>query len=89
MRLTLQDVLAYVEGRGLTPIEIDGIPDGFAYKYPDVTIGGVTHEGLLIAYIPLSEFKMVSATTQQQLLELYNNEHVENNLKRPRSTFKG
>jgi len=41
--------------KGYEPIQVDGIPEGFSFKKPDIDIGGKVHVGELIAFIPLAE----------------------------------
>lgn len=53
MKLTIADVRKIAEDTGLEPIQIDGIPEGFSYKRPDVTIGKEVHKGTYLAFIPL------------------------------------
>lgn len=54
------------------PIQIDGIPEGFSFKKPDITIGGKEHKGFYIAYLPLSEHETVVAMNVHDLLKVYN-----------------
>ncbi len=72
MRITHADVDRWAKARGLESVQIDGIPEGFSFIKPDITIGGVEHKGEYVAYIPLSDWKSVYAQTKDQLLELYN-----------------
>lgn len=51
-KTTLHAVTQYATERGLEPIQLDYIPDGFAYKSPDITIGAKTHKGEYIAFSP-------------------------------------
>ena len=76
MKTTRVNVEEFATSKGFEPIEVDGIPDGFAWKMPDITIGGKEHIGAYVAFIPLSEWdsssgKVVSDTVET-LLELYN-----------------
>jgi len=76
MKITRQDVEKYVAGRPMSEVQVDGIPDGFAFKYADVNIGGKEVLGSLIAYVPLSNWKAVFAQggDYKKLVELYNKE---------------
>ncbi len=55
----------------LTPIQIDGIPEGFSFKVDDVTIGGKLHKGQYVAYIPRTE-EICWAYDIEKLLKQYN-----------------
>ncbi len=55
MKWTRANVEAYARKKGLTQIQVDGIPEGFIWKESDVTIGEVEHKGRTITFIPLSE----------------------------------
>ena len=54
------------------PIQVDGIPEGFSFKKPDITIGDKEHKGFYIAYLPLSENETVVAMNLHDLLKAYN-----------------
>ena len=71
MKNTLYNVQEYAKKAGLTPIQIDGIPEGFSYKLPSITISGVAHEGNYIAFIPLKEDEDVTDKTVEGLLDKY------------------
>lgn len=58
------------------PIQVDGIPEGFSFKKPDVTIGGKEHKGFYIAYLPLSEGETVVAMNVHDLLKEYNRKQL-------------
>lgn len=57
---------------GYEPIQVDGIPEGFSFKKPDITIGGKEHKGFYIAYLPLSNNETVVAMNIHDLLKHYN-----------------
>lgn len=72
MKTTLQSVIREATARGLESVAVDGIPDGFAWRRPDVTIGGTHYEGNYIAYVPLSNpTREVFAPIPELLVELY------------------
>lgn len=66
-------VAEYAIENGLTLVQIDGIPEGFSFKKPDVTIGNMKHEGKYIAFLPLSYGVSVEANSEESLLEAYRN----------------
>ena len=72
MRITHADVAKWAKERGLESVQIDGIPEGFSFIKPHITIGGVEHKGEYVAYIPLSDWKAVYAQTKAELVEKYN-----------------
>ncbi len=56
MKITRTNVEEYAKKRGLELIQQDGIPEGFSWKEPDLTIGGKTHQGRIIKFKPLAEW---------------------------------
>lgn len=56
MKITRANVQSYAEANGLEPIQIDGIPEGFSWKEPDITIAGNTYQGKIIEFKPLAEW---------------------------------
>ncbi len=56
--------------RGANPVQIDGIPEGFSFKFPDLIIGKVLREGKYRAFVPLTDV-VLSADTIEQLQDLY------------------
>jgi len=71
MKATRATVEEYANSKGLEPVQIDSIPEGFSFKEPDITIAGVEHKGQYIAFFPLSEWSSVKAETIEQLLQGY------------------
>lgn len=71
MKITHANVQAWAKERGLEPVQIDGIPEGFSFKEPDITIGDEDHIGGYVAYVPLSEWVAVYAPTTNELLTKY------------------
>lgn len=55
MRWTRANVAEIAKSKGYEPLQEDGIPEGFSWKEPDVTIGEVTHKGRIIRFKPLTE----------------------------------
>lgn len=72
MKITRANVEEWAKDRGLTPVQIDGIPEGFSFKEPNITIGGKEHEGKYVCYVPLSEWNAIYADTKEELLNKYN-----------------
>ena len=56
MRITRANVDQYAKEKGLEPIQIDGIPEGFSFIEPDIQINGVLHKGRIIKFKPLEEW---------------------------------
>lgn len=56
MKITRANVEKYAKEKGLEPIQIDGIPEGFSWKAPDVTINGIEHKGKIIKFKPLGDW---------------------------------
>lgn len=52
--VTRASVEEYAKTKGLEPIQIDGIPEGFSFREPDVTIGKVEHKGRITKFKPLA-----------------------------------
>lgn len=58
MKVTRAWVAEKVAGKGYEPLQIDGIPEGFAFHATqDRLIGGVRDLGHLVAYIPLKFYE--------------------------------
>ena len=55
MKWTRANVEEYAKRKGLEPLQRDGIPDGFIWREPDVTIGGTEHKGRTVIFKPLTE----------------------------------
>lgn len=72
MKATRANVELWAKERGLESVQIDGIPEGFSFKESAVTIGDQEHKGRYIAYVPMSNWKIVYSPTAQQLLRDYN-----------------
>lgn len=56
MIITRTNVEQYANYRGLDLIEEDGIPLGFVWKEPDITIGNREVKGRIIRFKPLGEW---------------------------------
>ncbi len=75
MNMTRANVEEHAKAKGYEPVQIDGIPEGFSFRKPDVNIGGVSHIGQFIAFIPLADWdndSTVLASTPNDLLNAYN-----------------
>ena len=57
--------------KGLEPVQVDGIPEGFSWKQPDVTVGDVLHVGKYVVYGPLG-LDVVECRKQQDMVNIYN-----------------
>lgn len=75
MKITRANVEKYAEEKGLEPIQIDGMPEGFSFIEPDITIGEITHSGRLLAFVPNCEWASgaIMAENIKDLLDVYNN----------------
>lgn len=75
MKVTLASIEDRIKNKGYEPVQIDGIPEGFSFKEPDITIGGEFHEGKYVAFIPLKEWdtetSQVWSYSMKGLLEIY------------------
>lgn len=71
MRWTRASVEEYSKSLGFEPIQIDGIPEGFSWRKPNVTIKDTDHTGGYIAFIPLGE-SIIESSTEKDLLTTYN-----------------
>lgn len=58
MKATRVNVEEWAKTKGLEPVQIDGIPEGFSWIEPDITINGVEHKGRILKIKPLSEFEI-------------------------------
>ena len=77
MKTTLESVTRYALGQGWEPVQIDGIPEGFSYKKPDLGVGGILHKGGYVVFVPLQRFTeqhmgFYIADTEEELLKWYN-----------------
>lgn len=73
MKLTYAQLKEFAATHGLELVVTDWIPDGFAYKEPDLTIGETEHQGQYVAYIPLSDWECVRASSLEDLQTKYKN----------------
>lgn len=67
---TAENIRVYAKTMGYLPVQIDGIPEGFSFKTPDITIGGKNHTGPYCAFIPNYSGQVVSDDVGR-LLKLY------------------
>lgn len=74
MKITRANVEEYAKRKGLELVEIDGIPEGFAWKEPDVTFTYTTpiekyqktYTGRIITFKPLADWQDKDAITYEQ-----------------------
>lgn len=57
MKITRANVEKYAREQGYHPIEIDGIPEGFAWQSDDITINNKTYKGKIIKFKPLEDWE--------------------------------
>lgn len=55
-KMTRANVEEYAHTRGLELIQVDGIPDGFAWIEPDITIGNKFIQGKVVIFKPLAKW---------------------------------
>lgn len=55
MKWTRANVESYAQSKGYEPLQIDGIPEGFSWKEPDITINGKFYKGKIINFKPLTD----------------------------------
>lgn len=75
MRVTRVYARKMADARGYEDVQVDGIPEGFAFKEADITINGATYNGQYVAFIPLSMEHYVKAHTKEQLVAKYNTQY--------------
>lgn len=71
MKITKANVSKWATERGLIPVQLDGIPEGFSFKENDLTVGNVTNYGQYIAYVPLSDWETIYANSTKSLQDQY------------------
>lgn len=54
--ITKASVDEYVKENGLTPVQIDGIPEGFVFRGADLEVGGIEHRGSWIFFTPFQKW---------------------------------
>lgn len=74
MKWTRANVAQDAKDEGLTQIEVDGIPDGFAWYKDGLKVGAHTSPAVYVAYLPLNSGGMVMAHSIGGLLKAYNEE---------------
>lgn len=72
MKWTRANVAEYAKEKGLEPVQVDGIPDGFVWKHPDLAFNGVPVVPDNILFVPLTDVKITNRSNQE-LLTLYKN----------------
>lgn len=65
MKITRANLELYAQSKGLEPVQIDGIPEGFSFVEPDITIKGITHKGRIIKFKPLADWQDRDAITYE------------------------
>lgn len=55
MKWTRTNVAEFAANNGLQPIQVDGVPEGFSFKEPDIEIGGIEHTGRTVIFTPLTD----------------------------------
>ncbi len=72
MKTTRVSIEEMIVPLGLTPVQVDGIPEGFSYQTPVLTIGKRECGGDYVAYIPLSNpLRSVMSPSIETLQTLY------------------
>lgn len=72
MKNTAAMVRKDAEAKGLQPVQIDGIPEGFSYKEDDITIGDVKATGRYVAFVPFNNDEVrVYAESPEELIKQY------------------
>lgn len=56
MKITRANVEQYAKEKGLKLIQINEIPDGFAWKEPNITISSKTYKGKTLIFKALSDW---------------------------------
>ncbi len=80
MKITRELVASIAQSKGYEPVQIDGIPEGFSWKEPDLTVGETTHKGRYVAFSPLKDEQadggVIRAETIEELLTIYKQYNV-------------
>lgn len=70
MKWTRALVEQEAQRKGLEPIEVQGIPSPFIYKFPDIQVGERIIKGQYVVYVPMTD-KVERAYDLDILLDLY------------------
>lgn len=54
-KATRANVEEFAKAKGYEPVQIDGIPEGFSWVEPDITIGGQFIKGRTVIFEPLKD----------------------------------
>lgn len=65
MKITRASAESRADLLGLEPVQIDGIPEGFSFKEPSITIGGSEIPGRIIKYKPMGDWQDEDAITYE------------------------
>lgn len=80
MKITRELVASIAQSKGYEPVQIDGIPEGFSWKEPDLTVGETIHKGRYVAFSPLKDEAadggVMRAETIEELLPIYKQYNV-------------
>ncbi len=57
MYITKANVERYAISKGLEPLQINGIPEGFSWREPDITINKEFHKGRTVKFQPLQDWE--------------------------------
>lgn len=75
MKISRANVADYAREKGLEPIQIDGIPEGFSFIEPDLWIGEKLCPRLYKAFIPMMDWyetpNGLSSDNLKELQSLY------------------
>lgn len=64
-KVTRASVEEYVKDKGLSPVQIDGIPEGFSFRESELMIGDIVHKGRIVKFKPLADFSDKDAITYE------------------------
>lgn len=67
MKITRASMHIYAKEHGLESVQVDGIPEGFSFRCPDINIGGKEHIGGYRAFKPLGEWGEHKEATSQTI----------------------
>lgn len=84
MKITRANVQQYAEEKGYEPIQVNGIPEGFSFKIPGLTIDGKEIGGGYIAFIPNGDWNdpfatVITGENVEKLLNYYNKRNGKRN----------
>lgn len=68
MKITRANVEEYAKSKGLEPIQIDGIPEGFSFVENPIQIGDVIHIGSFVVFKPLADWSDSNSIIKTKLV---------------------